>query len=117
MTILRRILLFALTLTALVSLASAEVDSGNYQLYEGDNILVGVVWVPARATGQTQYEEHWVLFPGYVHPAPSNLTTLRIVPTLGTPYSDLNSFIRAVWRSGSTYVHVRADESTMPPVR
>jgi hypothetical protein len=86
-------------------------------LYE-NGIRTGEVYVPDRVDGQTQYTEHWVLYPNYLYPGPKFLGPMQVVPvTTEKPYaSDAEFFKNVPFAKGSKYVRVDAEEFTSLPV-
>jgi hypothetical protein len=48
---------------ALALPAEAQIDPGNFDILQNGR-KVGEIFVPARAAGQINYVEHWVLFSG-----------------------------------------------------
>lgn len=97
--------------------ASAQLDPDcKFYLVENDR-RVGEVFVPTRALGDTEYLEHWVLYPGYAYPGRQYLRGLTIQPAIfEKPYRDLNDFLTQVpWKRGSKYIKVRARELNALP--
>jgi hypothetical protein len=86
-------------------------------LYE-NGIRVGEVFVPERVEGQTQYVEHWVLYPNYMYPGPRYIGALQVVPSMTEkPYdSEADFFSRVPFEKGSKYVRVTAQEYNYLPV-
>jgi hypothetical protein len=96
----------------------AQIDpGGRIYLYE-NGIRSGEVYVPDRVAGQTQYTEHWVPYPNYLHPGPKFLGPMQVVPvTTEKPYaSDAEFFKNVPFVKGSKYVRVDAEEFTSLPV-
>lgn len=98
--------------------AKAQIDGGNrIYLYE-NGVRVGEIYVPDRVEGQTEYVEHWVLYPKYLYPGPQFIGALQIVasPT-EQPYASEADFLRRVpFEKGSKYIRVTAQESSYLPV-
>lgn len=56
---------------------AVQVDPGVHDVYQlvefqSERKFVAQVYVPERLADETTYVEHWVLFDGYVYPAPSS---------------------------------------------
>ena len=108
----------ALALAVFSTPSHAQLDGGTFaiDLYENGK-LVGEVYVPDRAPGQTQYYEDWVLFPDYQYPGPRFVGTLKIIadPTK-RPYTSESDFFKNVpFAPGSKFVRVFSQESTSLP--
>jgi len=85
-------------------------------LYE-NGVRVGEIYVPDRAPEQTEYVEHWVLYPNYMYPGPQYIGTLDIVPSpTERPYASESDFFSHVpFAKGSKYIRVTCQEySTLP---
>ena len=85
-------------------------------LYE-NGVRVGEIYVPDRAADQSQYLEHWVLYPNYMYPGPKFIGALEIVPSpTEPPYASEQDFFRRVpFGPGYKYIRVTAQESTSLP--
>jgi len=109
----------AVTLAGIMPpVAKAQLDPGDkFYLYE-NGMRVGEVYVPDRAQGQTEYLEHWVLYPGYMYPGPRFIGTLQIVPSpMEKPYASESDFFQRVpFAAGSKYIRVLAQEYPYLPV-
>src|SRR5215813_1200922 len=114
-------LLLAASLFTIFSVpGEAQIDPSNRIYLFENGIRVGEVYVPERAEGQTEYVEHWVLYPNYLYPGPRFIGTLQIVPTPSEqPYEGETDFFKRVpFEKGSKYIRVTAQESaTLPVVR
>ena len=102
-----------------VAVAQLDVGSRIYLIENGEK--VGEVYVPPRSSTQSQYEEHWVLYPGYRYPGPLNLQQLIIkAEPSERPYANLQEFLtRVPWTEGSSkYIRITATESSkLAPIR
>ena len=100
--------------------AKAQLDVGSrFYLYE-NGVRVGEIYVPDRAEGQSEYLEHWVLYPNYMYPGPRFIGALQIVPSpTEKPYASESDFFRNVpFAPGSKYIRVLAQEySYLPATR
>jgi hypothetical protein len=102
---------------SLVTPASAQVDPGEYQIYQG-GVVVGIIYVPERGPDPTIYAEYWVLSSHYIYPSAKTMVATEIVPMATNPYTSLTDFImRVPWAEGYRFVTVIAkDRATLPVV-
>jgi hypothetical protein len=111
----------AMTLLACLGTAMAfgQLDPGMSRIIQ-NGVQVGEVYVPPRAS-QGLYAEHWILYPNYVYPSPSNGVKTEIVPIAdGDPSnpnykSEADFFARAPFGPGYRYVVVTCNDSTRFP--
>ena len=120
-TVTQKMVWIAVILTLLVAFAglawSQLIPEVTVRLFEAGS-LVGEVYVPDRAEGQTQYTEHWILYRNYQYPGPRYVGELLVAPIPSVaPYSsDADFFRNAPFPSGSKYVKVDVQEFTTLPV-
>jgi hypothetical protein len=94
--------------------AQAQIDPGNFDIFQNGR-KVGEIFVPARAAGQTNYVEHWVLFSDYVYPDSDLSLNTKIKASRKTYTSEDDFFARVPWGPGFRYVRVDAtDTDTLP---
>src|SRR5262245_19644304 len=116
----RRIRRAAVLMAAVLALlsaspAQAQLDPGNFDLYQ-NGARVGEVYVPScPSTGSCL--EHWVLFRGYVHPGPGAPVQTTILPVRGRYTSEADFFARVPWGEGFHYARVSTSESDTLPGR
>lgn len=100
--------------------ARAQIDPyrASYGVYEttpeGETVLRGEIYREMR--DPTRYDEHWVLYPGYVYPSATNGVTLTIRPGLREYRSTNDFFARVPFGRGSRYVHVANLDTYERPV-
>ena len=95
--------------------AQAQLDPGNFDLYQ-NGAKVGEVYVPSRLS-TSSYVEHWVLFRGYVHPGPDAPGQTTIVPVRARYTNEADFFARVPWGEGFHYARVSTTESDTLPGR
>lgn len=89
--------------------ARAQIDPyrASYAVYEtvasGETVLCGEIY--REGADPTRYDEHWVLYPGYVYPSATNGVTLTIRPGLRAYRDTSDFFARVPFSRGSRYVH------------
>jgi hypothetical protein len=106
--------LSAIFAIALALPAQAQIDPGNFDIFQNGR-KVGEIFVPARAAGQTNYVEHWVLFSDYVYPDSGLSLKTKIKASRRTYTSEEDFFARVPWGPGFRYVRVDAtDTDTLP---
>lgn len=101
--------------------ARAQIDPyrASYGVYEsrpgGEPVLLGEIY--REDDDVRSYTEHWVLYPGYVNPSPSNGLVLTIRPN-HREYRDARDFFaRVPWSAGSRYARVDCSDDMPLPVR
>ena len=101
------------------SVAFAQLDPGFHWIAQ-NGVRVGEIYVPPRANNGL-YAEHWILYPNYVYPSPSNGVKTEIVPVADNDSSnpkyksEADFFTRARFGPGYRYVAVTANDSTRFP--
>ena len=102
-------------LFALCTGAFAQLDPGDYVIYQNGRI-VGEIYVPARDAKATLYTEHWVLSPDYQYPNARNQVKMEITPAVGQMYSSERDFFNRVrFTPGSRYVQVISNDTAQLP--
>lgn len=77
--------------------------------------LVGEVY--REGGSETNYVEHWVLYPGYVYPSPANKASFELRPGQAE-YKDAATFLAKVpFEKGSRYVKTSCEDGTSIPGR
>ena len=109
-----RVSLSVIFAIALVLPTQAQIDPGNFDIFQNGR-KVGEIFVPARAAGQTNYVEHWVLFSDYVYPDGDLSLNTKIKAGRKTYTSEEDFFARVPWGRGYRYVRIDAtDTDTLP---
>lgn len=100
--------------------ARAQIDPyrASYGVYEsvrgGESVLRGEIY--REGTDPTRYDEHWVLYPGYVYPSATSGVTLTIRPGLREYRDTADFFARVPFARGSRYVHVANLDTDERPI-
>ena len=113
--------LFRASLSAILAIAfalpaQAQIDPGNFDIFQNGR-KVGEIFVPARAAGQTNYVEHWVLFRDYVYPDGDLSLNTKIKASRRTYTSEEDFFARVLWGPGFRYVRVDVTDTDSLPGR
>ncbi|PWT88485.1 MAG: hypothetical protein C5B54_10610 [Acidobacteria bacterium] len=116
MKLLFRSLLILITVLTLTLPAFAQLDPGNFVIVQNRRI-VGEIFVPEREPGQTNYVEHWVLFPDYIYPASGVSLDTKIKLSRKTYTSEADFFARVPWGPGFRYVRIDATDTDVLPGR
>jgi hypothetical protein len=101
---------------ALALPAQAQIDPGNFDILQNGR-KVGEIFVPARAAGQINYVEHWVLFSDYVYPNSDLSLNTKIKASRQTYTSEGDFFARVPWGPGFRYVRIDATDTDRLPGR
>lgn len=111
-----RMLLSTIFALALALPAQAQIDPGNFDIFQNGK-KVGEIYVPPRAAGQTNYVEHWVLFSDYVYPDSDLSLNTKIKASRRAYSNEEDFFARVPWEPGFRYVRIQATDTDRLPGR